>query len=104
LSAYRTELLAALVRGATPVLIELADDRFDRGRTVVVDHHGPLAGHDRPASIEQVFALLGLPTEAWTRRLALVAANGRAHIARSAAWSGNAADRQAPLQFGCWAV
>jgi hypothetical protein len=85
LSAYRPELLAALTRGETPVLIELADDLpadlFDRGRAVVVDHHGPLAGHDRPTSIEQVFALLGLPAEAWTRHLALVAANDRAHIA-----------------------
>ena len=63
LSAYREELLAALARGETPVMIELADDLladlFDRARVIVVDHHGPLAGHDRPTSIEQVFALLG---------------------------------------------
>ena len=85
LSAYREELLAALARGETPVMIELADDLladlFDRARVIVVDHHGPLAGHDRPTSIEQVFALLGLPAAAWTRRLALVAANDRAHVA-----------------------
>jgi hypothetical protein len=85
LSAYREELLAARRRGETPVLIELADDLpaalFDRGRVIVVDHHGPLAGHHRPTSIEQVFRLLGLPAEAWTRRLALVAANDRAHVA-----------------------
>ena len=84
LSAYREELLAALSRGETPVLIELMDDLppalFDRGRVIVVDHHGPLAGHDRPTSIEQVFALLGLPAAAWTRHLALVAANDRAHV------------------------
>jgi hypothetical protein len=85
LSAYRTELLAALALGETPVLIELADDLpadlFNRGRTIVVDHHGPLAGHDRPTSVEQVFALLDLPAAAWTRWLALVAANDRAHVA-----------------------
>jgi len=85
LSAYREELLDALRRGDTPVSIELADDLplelFDRGRMVVVDHHGPLAGHDKPTSIEQVFGLLGLPAEAWTRHLALVAANDRAHVA-----------------------
>ena len=83
-SAYHSELLAALPRGETPVLIELKDDLpadlFDRGRTVVVDHHGPLAGH-RPTSIEQIFALLDLPAEAWTRRLELVAANDRTHVA-----------------------
>jgi hypothetical protein len=85
LSDYRPELLAALARGETPVLVELKDDLpadlFDRGRTIVVDHHGPLAGHDRPTSLEQVFALLGLPAAAWTRHMALVAANDRAHVA-----------------------
>jgi hypothetical protein len=85
LSAYHRELLDALRRGETPVLIELADDlppdAFDRGRAVVVDHHGPLAGRDRPTAIEQVFALLRLPAAAWTRHLALVAANDRGHVA-----------------------
>jgi hypothetical protein len=85
LSAYRDELLDALRRGEVPVAIELEDDLpadlFDRRRLVVVDHHGALAGHDRPTSIEQVFALLRLSPEAWTRRLALVAANDRAHVA-----------------------
>jgi hypothetical protein len=85
LSAYRDDLLEALQRGETPVPIELADDLapdlFDRACIIVVDHHGAAAGHDRPTSIEQVFALLRLPPQAWTRRLALVAANDRAHIA-----------------------
>ena len=35
---------------------------FDRGRTLVVDHHGPLAGHDRPTSLEQVFVARGTAT------------------------------------------
>lgn len=85
LSAYNDELLASLERDEMPVLIELADDLppdlFRRDRVVVVDHHGPLAGRDKPTSIEQVFALLRLPAEAWTRHLALVAANDRAHVA-----------------------
>jgi hypothetical protein len=85
LSAYRDELLEALRHGEKPVLIELADDLspdlFDRGRIIVVDHHGPLAGHDKPTSIEQVFSLLNLPPDTWTRRLVLVAANDRAHVA-----------------------
>jgi hypothetical protein len=96
LSAYRPELLRALARGETPVLIELADDLpaelFDRAQAVVVDHHGPLAGHDRPISIEQVFALLGLPAEAWTRHMALVAANDRAHVAGMRALGATAAE------------
>jgi hypothetical protein len=94
LSAYREELLAALGRGETPVFIELADDLpadfFERSRTITVDHHGALAGRDRPTSLEQVFALLGLPAEAWTRRLALVAANDRAHVAGKRAFGATA--------------
>nr|WP_294577416.1 hypothetical protein [uncultured Rhodopila sp.] len=85
LSAYRTELLAALAAGETPVAIELPDDLppglFDRDRMRVVDHHGERAGADKPTSIEQVFALLGLPAAEWTRWLALVAANDRDHVA-----------------------
>lgn len=83
-SDYRDEIAAALNRGETPVLIELTDDlpadAFDRARTIVVDHHGARAGADRPTSLEQVFALLGRPAGAWTRDLALIAANDRGHI------------------------
>jgi len=86
LSAYRDELAGALRAGEIPVLVELEDDlpqdAFDRTRSVVViDHHGERAGHSHPTSIEQVFDRLGLPPDAWTRRLALVAANDRGHIA-----------------------
>jgi hypothetical protein len=85
LSAYRDLLLAALRRGETPVAVELTDDLppdlFDRDKLVIVDHHDARAGIDRPTSLEQVFSLLGLPREAWTRRHALVAANDRAHVA-----------------------
>lgn len=83
-SHYRDALLASLRRGETPVLIELEDDlpedAFDRQCAVVVDHHGPRAGADRPTSIEQVFELLALPADEWTRQLSLVAANDRAHV------------------------
>jgi len=81
-SAYRPGIEAALARGETPVLVELQDDlppEIDRARLLAVDHHGEAAA--RPTSIEQVFALLGLPPAAWTRRLALVAANDRGHVA-----------------------
>ncbi len=83
-SAYEPAIAAALARGETPVLVELEDDlppTFDRARLVVVDHHGARAGYNAPTSLEQVFALLGLTRAAWTRRMALVAANDRAHLA-----------------------
>lgn len=83
-SSYADGIAAALGRGEAPVLVELADDLppgFDRSALVVVDHHGARAGADRPTSLEQVFALLGLPASAWTREFQLVAANDRAHVA-----------------------
>ncbi|EJW09349.1 hypothetical protein A33M_1559 [Rhodovulum sp. PH10] len=81
-SAYESEIRAALVRGETPVLIELADDLpadIDRGVLVDIDHHGTRAGADQPTALEQIFARLGLPATAWTRRRALVAANDVGH-------------------------
>ena len=81
-SAYAAEIEAALGAGSRPVLVELRPDLpadlLDR--CTIVDHHGPLAGADKPTSLEQVFALLDLPLAAWTRRLALVAANDRGWI------------------------
>lgn len=81
-SVYAVQIASALARGLTPVLVELRPDlpAEMQDRCTLVDHHGPLAGADRPTSIEQVFALLDLPSEAWTRRLALVAANDRGWI------------------------
>ena len=50
-SDYHSEIQAALGAGQTPVLVELMDDLspecFDRSRTIVVDHHGALAGAER---------------------------------------------------------
>jgi hypothetical protein len=81
-SAYCQEIRHALSVGLTPVLVELQDDLgLDPGRVVIVDHHGEQAGSDKPTSLQQVFALLGLPAERWTRWFALVAANDRGHIA-----------------------
>lgn len=81
--SYAPAIDASLARGEIPVLIELADDlpdTVDRTRLVVVDHHGPRAGHGRPTSLEQIFELVGRPNGIeWTRRRALVAANDRGH-------------------------
>ena len=81
-SAYRQEIGRALSAGLTPVLVELQDDLgLDLGRVVIVDHHGEHAGSDKPTLLQQIFALLDLPAERWTRWFALVAANDRGHIA-----------------------
>ncbi len=80
-SDCRDEIAAALARGETPVLVELdwdLDGIVDRGRVREIDHHGDRAG--RPASLRQAFEILGLPEDAWTRRLELVAANDVGHI------------------------
>lgn len=81
-SAYGDAIAAALDGGLVPVLVELAPDlpAETLARCVVVDHHGERAGADRPTSLEQVFALLGLPRNRWTRRFRLVAANDRGWI------------------------
>lgn len=81
-SDYRIEIEEAFSTGTTPVLIELEDDlgAHEKG-AVLIDHHGPRAAIDAPTSLHQVFELLGLPKEAWTHRMELVAANDRGHIA-----------------------
>lgn len=80
-SAYRAEIEAALGRGETPVLVELEDDLGLADKAVVVvDHHGPRSGGDRPTSLHQVFDLLGLGPDDWTHDLELVAANDRGYI------------------------
>lgn len=79
-SDYRLEIADALQRGQTPVLVELVDDIGLDGKVIIIDHHGPLAGADQPTALHQVFDLLGLPPEAWTRWMELVAANDRGHI------------------------
>lgn len=83
-SAYRAELQDELAAGRTPVLVELDDDLpadLPRSALIVVDHHNERAGRAVPTALEQVFQLLKLPSHAWTRELALIAANDRGHVA-----------------------
>ena len=78
-SAYRNEISACLSEGGIPVLIELEDDiNLDHSRVIFVDHHGERAGG--PTSLHQIFGLLGLPKEKWTRRFDLVEANDSGYI------------------------
>ena len=82
-SAYANEIRAAIHSGRSVAIIELADDLpadIPRDRIVWIDHHGALAGADRPTSLEQIFRLLEFPAEAWTRDRMLMAANDREHI------------------------
>ncbi|MGH6816350.1 MAG: hypothetical protein ACREC6_11665 [Hyphomicrobiaceae bacterium] len=82
-SAYEAEIRAALERGETAVLVELAYDLppdLPRGRLVEIDHHGARAGKDAASSLRQTFDLLGLPPQRWTRELELIEANDIGHI------------------------
>jgi len=80
-SDYRTEIEAVLAQGQVPVLVELANDlNLAPARVILVDHHGEYAGEDRPTSLHQIFDLLALPPERWTRWFELVAANDWGYI------------------------
>jgi hypothetical protein len=80
-SRYREEISDELTAELIPVLIELEDDcSLDPGRVIFLDHHGERAGMGRPTSLHQVFSLLDLPAERWTRWYELVAANDRGYV------------------------
>ena len=79
-SAYRGEIEATVESGGKPVLIELLDDLDLNGAADTIDHHGPRASQNAPTSLHQLFDLLQLPRERWTRWFDLVAANDRGHI------------------------
>lgn len=84
--AYKEGIRATRLRGNTPVLVELRidpkneSDRELSDGAIIVDHHGPRAGENEPTSLEQVFKLLELPQERWTRWMDLVSANDRGHV------------------------
>jgi hypothetical protein len=84
-SHYQTAIAAAQAAGRVPVVIELEDDlglenEAATGAVIIIDHHGLRAGRNVPTSLEQVFVLLNLPQDQWTRFFALVAANDRGHV------------------------
>ena len=80
-SAYRMEIDACIRDGAIPVIVELIDDCEVAVRGgIVIDHHGEKAGAGKGSALRQVFDLLGLGSEQWTRHLALVDANDVGHI------------------------
>lgn len=77
-SDYTEEIAQAVATGLVPVLIELAPDIELPPCTRMIDHHG-VRSHEACA-LRQVFDLLGLPEDKWTRHFALVAANDTGHI------------------------
>jgi hypothetical protein len=80
-SSYAEAIRRVLSSGRTPVLVELVPDLdLPAEAAILVDHHGRRAGAEAATSLEQVFALLRLPPEHWTRWMALVAANDRGWI------------------------
>lgn len=94
-SAYEVGIAAVAAAGHRAVLVELPDNLpagIDRGRLVLIDHHGAAAGADKPSALRQVFDLLGLPERDWSREFALVAANDIGHIAGLRALGADAAD------------
>ncbi len=80
-SAYTKEIQACLRQGKTPVLVELEYDLgLDASRIKIIDHHQGKAGKKQATSLQQVFELLDLPRELWTRWHELVAANDYGYI------------------------
>ena len=80
-SHYRSEIADSLRKGRTPVLIELEQDiELDQQRIILINHHEERSGIEQPTSLQQVFRLLELPQEQWTRWNELVAANDREYI------------------------
>lgn len=77
-SDYAEEISQAVATGLVPVLIELAPDIAQPPGTRLIDHHGDRS-HE-PCALRQVFDLLGLPEDQWTRHFALVAANDTGNI------------------------
>jgi len=82
-SSYENDIREALFQGHSVILVELLDDlpfEIPLDKLQIIDHHGLLAGHGKPTSIEQIFRFFQFPPEAWSRELALVSANDRTHI------------------------
>lgn len=80
-SSYRDAIDRVLEEGRVPVLVELEDDIGLDPEVMIVDHHGERAGGEKATALEQVFELLELPAEKWSRWLQLVSANDRAYLA-----------------------
>ena len=88
--AYAAEIDAWRAAGGTAVLVELPAPGFVGEDVVEVDHHGARTAD--PSALRQVFSLLGLPAESWTRHFSLVEANDIGHVAAMRAIGATAAE------------
>lgn len=81
-SMYEQEIERSIQQGEHPVLIELEWDLPEslRDKITLVDHHNDFASAQLHTPLEQIFSLLALPDEKWTRHFDLVVANDKAHI------------------------
>lgn len=80
-SDYEVEINEAIASGLNPIFVELIDDLgLSQGNCILIDHHGEKAGIDVPGTFRQVFGLLQIPSEEWTRWFELVDANDKGHI------------------------
>lgn len=67
-SDYKEEIDKTVASGLIPVLVELTNDlRIGEEDYILIDHHGEKAGANAPSSLRQVFNLLKIPLEQWTR-------------------------------------
>jgi len=79
-SDYKEEIDKTISDGLIPVLIELDNDLELPKNCILIDHHGERSGIDKPSSLRQVFDLLQLPSDQWTREFQLVDADDKGHI------------------------
>lgn len=80
-SEYKEEIEECFANKSMPVLIELKDDiGLNPLDIVFIHHHGERAGANKPTSLHQIFRILDLPQEKWSRWFDLVAANDRGYI------------------------
>lgn len=77
-SDYEASIANSAAQGMVPVLVELTADIPLPLGTIEIDHHGTRSSE--PAALCQVFSLLDLPQNLWTREFDLVAANDTGHI------------------------
>jgi hypothetical protein len=77
-SDHGDEINDAARSGLVPVLVELIPDITLPPHCVLIDHHGDRSAE--PSALRQIFDLLSLPPDRWTRDFALVAANDTGHV------------------------
>jgi hypothetical protein len=95
-SSYREQIEELDRHGQRLVMVELENDLIHQPVDAIwIDHHGARAGSAMPTSLEQIFELLDLPGEQWSRHYQLVAANDRGYLPALAAIGATRAEMEA---------